>query len=290
MGSRDRIESLIKEAELYQSQGLLNESKERFREILETVAKDEDLSNDGELVELVRSKAGKVDVDIEEVEGESDVPELSEEEQNLISELFSFSENEDTAAVESAVALATFGQYEKALSEFQKLLDRAILPMDVAKNMLQCHLSLGRHEDAVSQLQEWIASGTFPGKELSRLCVFLEDTSAVESAGPEADEDTSEKDLPELLWVRLILDEGHLKGQTRDFGVRFQLGSSVSIDLEKSEAELLSYLEPGARISNVQCYTSYYLFNASGTVSENSEVIAGARKGDRSIVLSLRHP
>jgi tetratricopeptide (TPR) repeat protein len=306
MTEKSQIQSLIKEAELYQKQGLLNESKEKFKEILDTVLKDEDLSNDRELVELIQSKTGEVAADLEEVESDTGVVELSDEVQGLIGKLFSFSKNADTAAVESAVALATFGQHKKALSEFQRLLDNGILPMDVAKNMLQCHLSLGKHEDAVSQFEAWISEGTFSGGDLGRLRDFLqdilgrdgievdlpyvEDTESGEEAMPAVEVGTPKQDVPELLSIRLISSDKDPKKRLRDFDVRFQLGSSVTIDIERSDGDLLTLLKPGAHLSKIQCYTSYYLFIASGTVSGRDEVIAGPKKGDYSIVISLNHP
>lgn len=306
MTDKSHIQSSLKEAGVYQKQGLLSESREKYQEILEVVKADKALSEDEQLIALVCDKIGEIDTALVEIENEPDTPELSGEVQDLISELFSFSKNEDTAAVESAMALATFGQYEKALGAFQILLDRGILPLDVAKNMLQCHLSLGTHEAAISQYKDWISHRTFPGEELNRIGEFLEhilerdgikaDLPRVESPSlcekmtSKATQDISEEDVTEILSIKIIFDCSHMQNQIRDFDVKFQLGNSVTIDIENSEKDVLSLLEHGARISKIQCYSSFYFFNAKGIISGRNLVTAGPKQGDYSVVLSLASP
>jgi len=43
MFEKDHIESLLKEAEVYQTQGLLEESKEKYLEVLEIIKNNEEL-------------------------------------------------------------------------------------------------------------------------------------------------------------------------------------------------------------------------------------------------------
>jgi len=309
MTDKEQIQSLLKEAGIYQKQGLLKESKEKYSKILELVESEKELSDDRQLISLVRNKVKEVDSTLDEVEGEPDTVELSEEVRDLIGKLFSFSENEDTAAVESAVALATFGQYEKALIEFQKLLDKRILPMVVAKNMLQCHQSLGSHQAAISQLEDWISHSAFPGEELSRLRGFLgdilardgieadlpdvkneDDASSGEETSSESKQSMPESDFSAILSVKLILDDKHSEDQTRDFDVEFQLGNSVTINIENSEKDLLRVLEHGASIPKIQCYSSFYFFNAKGIVAQKKVVTIGPNEGDFAIVLILKNP
>ena len=306
MTDKDRIQSLHKEAEVYQIQGLLKESLDKYQEILEIVKTTEDLARDGHIIDLVHNKIRTVKGALGEIDSEPDTTELSAEVQDLISKLFSFSKNEDTAAVESAVALATFGQYDKALAEFQRLLKEGIFPRTVAKNMLMCHLSLDRHEAAISQFKDWVSHNTFSREELSCLRDYLNnlfnkrgvkaDLPQVKEASPaegvniDIAEDVFEEDISEILSVRIMFDDRHMKGQTRDFDVKFQLGNSVTFDVKDYEKDLLSFLEPGVRFYKIQCFGSFYLFNAKGVISEKKMASVGPKQGWYSIFLILLKP
>lgn len=306
MIDKNHIQSLLKEADVYHSQGLLDESKEKYQSILDMGRTDEALSDDVFFIGMLHDRIRTVDDTLEEIDNEPGTAELSEDVQDLIIKQYSFSENEDTAAVESAVALATFGQYEKALSEFQNLLDKNILHMTVAKNMLQCHLALATHDAAISQLEGWVSDRVFTGEELGRLRDFLEDIlgrDCIEADLPQLDDaspggkiienitgDISEKDISEILSVKVIFDDKHMKGQIRDFDAIFRLGNSVTIDVENSEEDLLNFLEAGVRLSKVQCYAAFYFFNAKGLISEKKMVTSGPKQGDYSIILTLENP
>ena len=103
-------------------------------------------------------------------------------------------------------------------------------------------------------------------------------------------EDVFEEDIPEILSVRIMFDDRHMKGQTRDFDVKFQLLNSVTFDIEDNEKDLLSFLEPDVRLSKIQCFGSFYLFNAKGVISEKKIVTAGPKQGWYSIILTLLKP
>ncbi len=53
MTDKDRIQSLLKEAEVYHTQGLLNESMDRYQKILEIVKTNKDLAIDEHIIDLV---------------------------------------------------------------------------------------------------------------------------------------------------------------------------------------------------------------------------------------------
>ena len=174
MSIKNKIESLTKEAEIYQNQGLLDQSKETYLKIIEIINQTEELSKDERLIDSIHDRIRTVEEELHQIDEASESPELTEEVQNLISNLFSFSKNKDMAAIEGAVALAKFGQYEKALAEFQKLLNQGILPIMVAKNMLRCHLNLGSPNAAISQFKRWVSHKSFSKAELGYLRNFIQ--------------------------------------------------------------------------------------------------------------------
>ena len=122
----DLLKSIIKEAETYRTQGLLDEAKEKYHGVLSFIKNHEIYSKRNSLVESIDNKIKAIENEIVEIEEDDDIPDLSQEVQDLIGRLFSTSKNKDIASVESAVALAKFGQYEKALEEFETLSKRGI--------------------------------------------------------------------------------------------------------------------------------------------------------------------
>ncbi|MBE9592781.1 MAG: hypothetical protein IMF19_04805, partial [Proteobacteria bacterium] len=133
MSDKERIKSLIKEAALYQKQGLFEESKEKYEEILTFIQDHERYSKDKKLIDAVKGKIRIAEDNLDEIDKTTETPALSQEIQDLISRLFSSSKDKDMAAIEGAVALAKFGQYEKALAEFQRLIEEGKMPLVAAK-------------------------------------------------------------------------------------------------------------------------------------------------------------
>ncbi|MBW1977459.1 MAG: hypothetical protein JRI79_05750 [Deltaproteobacteria bacterium] len=124
MSDAKRLQQLAREAETYRRQGLLEEARKKYLTLLDFVKSHKQFSTNRSLLSSLRNKIQLIEKEIENTLLDQDIPELPEDTQQLIGRLFSFSNNQDIAAVESAVALAKFGQYETALAEFQKLLTR----------------------------------------------------------------------------------------------------------------------------------------------------------------------
>lgn len=121
MNDIDTLKSLTIQAETYYSQGLLEEAKDKYSDLLKFIEQNEKFSNNKSLVESINDKIDQIDDEVAKIDLEVETPNLSEGVQDLIVELFSFSDNKDIATVEGAVALAKFGQFERALEEFQKI-------------------------------------------------------------------------------------------------------------------------------------------------------------------------
>jgi adenylate cyclase len=144
----EHIKALLTEAEAYRKQGLLNESLDTYRRASALLEDHEILSRNTDLIDAVGEKIRAVEAEIAELDLDEELPALPPEIQDLIRRLFSFSENQDIAALEGAVALAEFGQYEKSISEFQRLfkdrmdvkVDKEMLDLSVLFNSIIMHL------------------------------------------------------------------------------------------------------------------------------------------------------
>ena len=94
----------------------------------------------------------------------------------LIKKLFSFSasKNEGAAALEEAITLTKFGQYNKALKEFQLLLKDESVRLAAAKNIIRCHMANHTFEDGVAQFREWMDADLFSEDQLGKTRAFFQ--------------------------------------------------------------------------------------------------------------------
>jgi hypothetical protein len=298
--------------------GLLKESKDKYLALIKLVQNSKNSPKFQSFIKSVNRKIDEIDNAIDEIEGAPDMPEMSGDIQDLISKLFAFSDDKDTAAIEGAVALAEFGQYEKAIVAFQKILDAGVLPMTVARNMIRCHLTMGSSEDAVSQVNKWESSGTFSESELISLRNLYLETIRLrkkdqdipepgmftgpaqdgttedkeESAGP-VEKPFSEKEMEDILEIfsfRVEMDQGPEKGRIMEFEVTFQVGAVVSFIVKSDEKNLLAALKPGTRLAGINCVSPISIFEASGVISEMKKIEFGPRRGEYSFRLKLTTP
>jgi len=298
MSDKERIKALIKEAALYQKHGLFEESKEKYEEILTFIQHDERYSKDKKLIDAVKGKIRIIEENLDEIDKVTEPPGLSEEVQDLISRLFSSSKDKDMAAIEGAVALAKFGQYEKALEEFQRLIEEGKMPLVAAKNTLMCHMAISSPDAAIEQFTQWVSRDAFSRSDLKYIRTFLENT--LEKQGikvdlPKVDEAPAEEGQPEEKEVDIIdissvsvqLANGLRKGETVEFEVTFQLGNKISIIIPAQQKDLVDAFKTGLRLSEMQCFSPLAIFNARGIVSELRIITSGPRRGDHALDITI---
>jgi len=298
MGDVDRIKSLVKEADFYRSQGLLEQAKFKYGEALELVKKNKALQKQDSIINSIKKRIKSVEATLDEIDEASDTPELPEDLQNLISNLFSFSKNKDVAAIEGAVALAKFGQYEKAFKEFQRLIDERILPIRAAQNMLRCQLFFISPERAVDQYNKWISSPSFTKKELKSLKEFM--TKMFKKEGIEIDlpdpkttlpdeprKDTKPEPILEISAIRIRMKNKFKQEFDVELDITFQTGNILSFIVKADKLELIDFLSTGAKLPEIQCYSSLSMFQAQGVVSDKKVIPSGPRKGDYAFDLTI---
>ena len=298
MSDKEKIKALIKEAAHYQKQGLLEESKEKYEEILAFIQHDERYIKDEKLIEAVQGKIRIVEESLDEVDNYTETPVLSEEVQKLISRLFSSSQDEDMAAIEGAVALAKFGQYQKALEEFQRLIEEGKMPLVAAKNTLMCHMAVSSPDAAIAQFTQWVSGEAFSRSDLKYIRTFLENTlekqgikfdlpKVDEAPAEEGEHEEKEGDIIDISSVSVQLPNGLRKGETVEFEVTFQLGNKISIIISGQQKDLANAFKTGIRLSEMQCFSPVAIFNARGTVSGLRIITSGPRRGDRALDITI---
>ena len=310
-----KIKTLLKEAELYHSQGLLYEAMAKYNDATELIQKIDQLKNKQSLIEGISKKINVLKKDISRIELAPKKPEMSTNIQDLIKKMSSFSPDtdEDAKALEGAVALAKFGQFKRAIQDFNTLLKKDSIRVDAAKNILRCHIALYSTNDAISQYQRWLFDNSFHPDQLDKLRIFLENllkregvekalpktkeqvheipaTDSPENAqeqipepeisGAEQRESAVEEDVLDVNSIGITVDFGAQKGNVYEFKVRFQLGKVISLLIPSRDKDVIENFKIGSEIHNVQYYSNIGLFNGSGLVAAVKEITIGPLRGD----------
>jgi hypothetical protein len=220
-------------------------------------------------------------------------PQLPEEVHNLIKKQFSFSKDRDKAAFEGAMALARFGQYEKAQDEFKRMLEKGIMRRVAAKNILTIYLTYASEQEAIEQVKEWIENSTLSRKELRYIRSFLQETlrkKGIETELPKIKEKSDikvevekRKDDDDVLYISSVsieLQEGPRKGDKVEFDVTVQSGKNISVIISSSDKEIIDSFNVGIRLPEMQCYSPIGLFRGKGVVLGKNVIKDGPKRGD----------
>ena len=301
MDLKTKIKSLLQEAEIYRSQGLLSEAKEKYKTAITIIQGNDRIKNKHSLLNAIADKIRSLESDHDVLERELESHELSSKAQGLIKKLFSFSDkrDKDEAALEGAIALAKFGQFESALTEFEELIKIDTIRVVAAKNMIRCHMANGSLDRAVSKYHEWITNKDFPDDQLEILRLYLEGVlkknglesstplPSVESNLPQPPSDDiapyEKEDSVEFLDITSIginFDSGPAQGKMVEFDVNFQSGNMLSLIISNKDKELIENLKTGIKLENIQYYSPIAIFKGAGIVSSRTQIENGPKKGD----------
>ncbi|MBW2319505.1 MAG: hypothetical protein JRF31_01335 [Deltaproteobacteria bacterium] len=292
MDVKERLKNLLETAKLYRTQGLLFEAKGKYEDAL-TLIQQTGLIKDGQnLIDIISKKISVVKKDIEKIEKQPTLLEVSEKVQDVIKELFSDTKgkDEDSVALEGAITLAKFGQFDRALKDLNELLKNDSVRVNAAKSILRCHMARTSIEDAVVQFQKWQSMDIFTQNQLVTIRLFLEvfrfdnfkDNISLQLKNPEhVDElEITDGEIPDICSMIITLDKGPLKGVTFILDVRFQIGNVITLFIEEHKEELLESFEVGKSIDNLQFNTTIAVFKGKGVVAEKIRMDSGSREGD----------
>lgn len=229
-----KIKNLLKEAELYHNQGLLYEAVAKYNDATELIQKNEQLKNKKSLLEGISKKINALKKDISKIELAPKRPEVSGNIQDLIKKMYAFSPDmdEDAKALEGAVALAKFGQFKRAILEFNELLKKDSTRVDAAKNVLRCHVALFSIKEAITQYEKWLLDDLFNPNQLNIVYTFFENllkSEGVEETLPKTKEEVDEVKVR----ASSIIDQ-------------LPVSDAEDAELDKSEAESEGEIESEA--------------------------------------------
>lgn len=309
MDIRQRLKSMLQEAEIYSSQGLISEAHGKYRDAANLVNSIGNLKNKASLLSAITEKINALDSTKEKVEKGPSSPELSKKAQDLIKNLFSFSEStdDDNAALEGAVALAKFGQFDRAVRELTALLNNENTRVEAAKNILRCHLTTNATEEAINLYHQWHSEDTFQPSQLELVRFYLDDAlqkrgidamlptpvsadenmPAENSTGVKAAEETEEEFL-DITSIGISFESGPRKGKMVEFDVNFQSGNMLSLIISKQDQSLIEDLKAGMELKDIQFFSPIAIFNGAGVVASKTQIKSGPKLGDYCLDIRIK--
>jgi tetratricopeptide (TPR) repeat protein len=293
MSYQEHIRSLAKEAELYRTQGLFENSRKKYEQLLQFIERKQFHGYEG-LADQVRNRIQIVDQTLIEIDQETETEELAKDTQEMIKDLFSVARTREAARVEGALALAGFGQHERALREFEELLKEGVLPVVAAKNILRCHMEISSPDKAVEQFTEWVSSSNvLSAQELKLIREFLKgllkekDTEARLPQLGFTSENGNIAEEEEISSINVQLRNGPRKGDNIEFKVTSQTGNTISVDIPEKQREVADAFRPGLRLPELKCYSPIAVFKASGIVLRKTRFSPGKKQGKYTLDISI---
>lgn len=323
----EKIKTFLQQAEVYRSQGLLDESKESYENAVKLIEANRNIKGADSLLEKITDKLKRLQETAEKIKQASTAPEMTEAVQNLIKEKFAFAADENEKAFEGAMALFKFGQSERAIKEFEKLLPMDSHRMAAAKNIVRCFLSLDSVDKMISEYEQWVSNDTFSQEELDNLRTFIEgflfkkgiDRTLPEVVGPlqmevpenttgqaslpetalppieisgiemaEVDEEgVNEEDLTDVSSIGITLVESAKKKRLVELEVNLVKSIELTVVVSRKQKELTDMLKTGTKLDNVQFYTPFAMFTGACVVKSNTKIGTGPKRGDFSIDLRV---
>ena len=294
------MKSLIKEAELYRSQGLLNEALDTYQKVESLIDATQQVKNKEQFLRKITAKIDGIYQQMETEFSTPTPPRVSDEARNVIKEMVTPDEPEakGSASMASALALAKFGQYDQAIEELTHLLGYDSLRVDAAKNIIWCWVQQGEAEKALGRVRQWMSGDVLAVSEVSEVRAYLENLvrhsgldNRISTEKIQKDlEPESEIDDEEILDVdstSFPLPRGEQKDQSVELEVSFQAGKYLKMLVPKREKQLIESLQVGDHLSDMTFYSPVAIFSGTGYVSSKVIINAGPKKGDYSLEVKI---
>jgi len=294
------IKSLLREAEVYRDQELLQEAIEKYKIASELILKNDKIKNRQNLLHVISKKMGALEYDFKKKCGS--VPrKMPEKTQELIKskkELPRKTGRVDTS-LEDAVNMVKSGQYKRALKELQNLISVDSVRVVAAKNIIRCNMGLFAPDNAIDQYNKWVSDKLFRDDQLKKVRSFLKNTlmkKGIKKDLPERKEirkpqyhDFEEKDeeVPDISSIVINLNKGSRKAKAIELDVSSQSGNIINVIMSDKEHRHIKNLNIGFKITDIQFFSPIAIFNGSGIVSSMTQIKSGPKKGDYSLDIKV---
>lgn len=307
MDVKKEIKSFLNQAEVYKSQGLLNEAKEKYIRAAKLIQKNAKMiGNHKSLLGSISKQIRIVNDAMKKLDDEPAEKEMSEQVQEIIRTKFAYSEDESRLEIDGAIALAKFGQYARALEEFRKLMGNEDFRPEAAKNILRCHIAMDAPEDAAKQYQSWFSEKLIPTEEMLPIYRLLKDIlekkgvdanlpnpeDSAEPADaaviPEAVSEIDENEILDISSVGITIDEGQGRSKTYEYDVSFQSGNTINLLVSDRDKSFLNAVEGGVILEQTQFYSPIAMFEGKAAVVSVSKIESGPKTGHYSVDIKIQ--
>jgi tetratricopeptide (TPR) repeat protein len=295
-----KIKSAFKEAEIYRRQGLLDEALDKYKIIEAQIKANRNIRQRGALLRKIAFVIEELNQKLKRSNAPDPPPKVSEDAQALMKDMFTFDDPEikGSSLLGGAIALAKFGQYEKAIEEFNRLLEYEKFRVEAAKNILWCWMQQKYFDYAVSLFQKWQKTQFFEPNEVKLLRDHFQELIAAAGIQRdiggvalqktiEPDSEISDEEILDISATRFSLPGGIRKGESVEFEVSFQSGKYIQFIIPKKEKELIDGLKPGDMLKDVVFYSSVAIFSGIGFLSAKKAIEAGPKRGDYSFSIKI---
>jgi tetratricopeptide (TPR) repeat protein len=300
MDLKDKIKTYFKEGELYRTQGLFDEALDKFKSVEGLIKANHSIRNRNTLLEKLSAQINEINKKLKKEYNQLKAPKVSDDVQGLMKEMFSFDDPEikGSSSLGGALALAKFGQYDKAIEEFTRLLDNKTLRFEAAKNILHCWIEQKYFDYAVSLFQKWQKTNFFPPDELEKLRLYFQiilkeagikrEITGIEAQKTiEPESQIDDDDILDISSIRFVLSRGAKKGEKIELEVSFQSGKIIRMLIPKKDKEIIDIIKPGDMIKDMVFYSPVAIFSGTGFVSSKKEIEAGPKRGDYSLEIKI---
>ena len=300
MNFGEKVKSLIKEAELYKSQGLLNEALDTYKNVQTLIESTKNIKNKDSLLKKI---AGKIDALYAQMETEFATPEppkVSADAQSVIKEMITEDDPEakGSSSLAGALALAKFGQYDQAIEELTRLLSYESLRLEAAKNIVWCWLQQNEVDKALGRVKQWMSGNVLTLNEVNSVRTYFEEL--VQKGGLdtrispdkihkdlEPESQVDDEDILDINSTRFNLPRGARRGETVELEVSFQAGKYLKMLVPKRDQKLIDSLSVGDQLNGMIFYSPMAIFSGIGYVSSKVTINAGPKKGDYSLEIKI---
>jgi len=300
MNFGEKVKSLIKEAELYKSQGLLNEALDAYKNVQTLIESTQNIKNKDSLLKKIADKIDFLYAKMETEFATPNPPKVSEDARSVIKEMITEDDPEakGSSSLAGAVALAKFGQYDQAIEELTRLLSYDSLRLDAAKNIVWCWLQQNEVDKALGRVKQWMSGNVLTLSEVNSVRAYFEELVQKSGLDARISRDKIQKDLEpasqvddeEILDInstRFNLPRGPRKGEAVELEVSFQAGKYLKMLVPKKDQKLIEGLSVGDQLNGMIFYSPMAIFSGIGYVSSKVTINAGPKKGDYSLEIKI---
>lgn len=279
MDAKKQIRSSIQEAELYRSQGLFNEAKEKYLSIVEFIQKNEKIQKKQNLIDSISKKISVLKKEIEKIETAPISSEMSQKIQSFIKIILQEAEAYGSQglvaqAKEKYYQAAEFLKKDDHLKNKKKLLD------GISKKISALEKKAKPEEEKKKPTPPEV-----PVKDEEAEVPTKDEEALEEEKKEEIEEDKQE--FIDISSIGITLDHGPEKGRVVELDVSFQSGNMINLTISSKDKAMIESFKAGDKLNGIQFYSPIAIFKGSGIVSANTQIDSGPKQGDYRLEIKI---